>query len=88
MKGQRFLVSFVILAALLIALTGVSQAQATEQPEAIAFADSGFIYAGQVIWINLDCPAPTRMFPDDGDNYVCPPRVKLPYLPRPLIRLP
>lgn len=49
----------------------------------------GAIIGGQYVRLATpDCPAPARMLVDGVFIFKCPPPVKLPPLPRPLLRLP
>ncbi|MBM3121735.1 MAG: hypothetical protein FJZ97_06070 [Chloroflexi bacterium] len=80
-RSSTFLILTVVL--LLATLVVPSAAAADTAPVTIITSQtgSGFIYAGQAVWHGPDCPAPTRMLPEGGDSYVCPPPIKLPYPP-------
>ncbi len=82
MKGQRILTSLAVLAALLVAMAGLSQASGPQEAVASRAAISNvFTYAAPMVGASADCPAPARMFPGGEDSYVCPPPVKSPYPP-------
>jgi hypothetical protein len=92
LRSNTFLILTVVLLLALLAAPGMAAADTAPVTIVISRTGSGFIYAGQAVWHGPDCPAPTRMTPEGGDSYVCPPAVKLPYPPpqrRPIpIRLP
>jgi len=84
-RGRRVMAILLRMAVvLLLATLLVSPAYADNAaPVTIVTSQtgSGFIDAGQAVWHGPDCPAPTGMSPEGGDNYTCPPAVKLPYPP-------
>ena len=79
--SNTFLILTVVLLLALLAAPGIAAADTAPATIVTSKTGSGFIYAGQVVWHGPDCPAPTRMTPEGGDSYVCPPAVKLPYPP-------